>query len=129
METSNIPRFFWISLSFCMVVATLGILGIAFQSATVSIEFADAKITMSSALADVKEIKTDLELENMKLQNEKKALEKLLTDLKQATDNPENILQTFFMNHSFGDNFDKRADRLRDLNVKINTVDKIIRKD
>jgi len=112
-----------------MVVATLGILGIAFQSATVSIEFADAKITMSSALADVKEIKTDLELENMKLQNEKKALEKLLTDLKQATDNPENILQAFFMNHSFGDNFDKRADRLRDLNVKINTVDKIIRKD
>jgi hypothetical protein len=129
MEASNIPRFFWISLSFCMVVATLGILGIALQSATVSIEIADAKITMSSALADVKEIKTDLELENMKLQKEKEALEILLTDLKQATDNPKKILHAFLMNHSFGDNSDKRADRLRDLDVKINTVDKIIRKD
>jgi len=127
MEASNIPRFFWISLSFCMVVATLGLLGIAFQSATVSIEIADAKITMSSVLADVKEIRSGLELENMILLKEKEALENLLTELRRTGDDPKKILQTYLMDITLKGYFQERTDRLKDLDVKIKSMEKIIR--
>ena len=67
MDMSNVPKSFWHSLSFCMVVATLGLLFIAYKSSSVSIEIADAKINLSSALVTAKEIKSDLEAENERL--------------------------------------------------------------
>lgn len=127
MDTSTIPRFFWISLSFCMIVATLGILAIASQSASVSIEIADAKITMSSALADVKEIKSNLEFENQKLLKEKEALENLLEELNQTQDDPKNILQAHLKDFTIKSSFPEREDRFRDLDVKIQSMEKTIR--
>jgi len=67
MNPGNLPKTFWYALSFCMVAATLGLLVIAYRASTVSIEIADAKINLSSALSDVKEVKTNLEIENEKL--------------------------------------------------------------
>lgn len=67
MDMSNVPKSFWHSLSFCIVVATLGLLFIAYKSSSVSIEIADAKINLSSALVTAKEIKSDLEAENERL--------------------------------------------------------------
>lgn len=67
METANIPKMFWYALSFCMIVATLGLVYIAYRSTTVSIEIADAKINLSSALGQVQDIKADLEKENQRL--------------------------------------------------------------
>lgn len=128
METSNIPRFFWISLSFCMVIATLGILGIALRSATVSIEIADAKITMSSVLADVKEIKSNLEFENQSLLKEKEALENLLSELKQPQNNPQKILQTFLSDFTVEYKSFERTNRLQNLNNKINSMDKLLQR-
>ncbi|MDO8933448.1 MAG: hypothetical protein Q7U97_13725 [Rhodocyclaceae bacterium] len=69
MDTSNIPKSFWHALSFCMVTATLGIIFIAYRSSSVSIEIANAKISLSSALGTVKDIKSDLEKENERLKN------------------------------------------------------------
>lgn len=69
MDTSNIPKSFWYALSFCMVTATLGIIFIAYRSSSVSIEIANAKISLSSALGTVKDIKSDLEKENERLKN------------------------------------------------------------
>ncbi len=133
METSNIPRFFWIALSFCMVVATLGVLGIAWQSASVSIEIANAKITMSSALSDVKEIKTGLEKENQKLLEEKESLESLLAELKQSVNNPqqtpEKILEEFLTDAPVKTDIFQRENRLKDLGTKIDAVEKTIRKE
>lgn len=71
MDTSNIPRTFWLSLSFCMVVATLGLLFIAYRASTVTIEIANAKIELSSALSQAKEIKNDLEIEDNRIASEK----------------------------------------------------------
>lgn len=67
MDISNIPRTFWHALSICMLVATFGLIMIAYQASTVSIEIADAKISLSSAIATAKDIKSDLEKENERL--------------------------------------------------------------
>ena len=67
MDMANIPRSFWHALSFCMVAATLGLLYIAQSSSSVSIEIANAKIELSSAISQVKDIKSDLEAENIRL--------------------------------------------------------------
>lgn len=67
MSIDNLPRVFWYALSFCMVTATLGLLLIAYRASTVTIEIADAKINLSSALSAVKEVKSNLQAENEKL--------------------------------------------------------------
>lgn len=67
MDTANIPKTFWYALSFCMTVATLGLVYIAYRSTSVSIEIADAKINLSSAYGQVQDIKANLEVENERL--------------------------------------------------------------
>lgn len=67
MDMAAIPRSFWHALSFCMVAATLGLLYIAQSSSSVSIEIANAKIELSSAISQVKDIKSDLQTENIRL--------------------------------------------------------------
>ncbi len=64
MDTSNIPSTFWHALSFCMIVATIGFVYIAYRSTSVSIEIADTKITLNSALSTVVDMKSQLEREN-----------------------------------------------------------------
>ncbi len=68
MDITHIPKLFWNSLSFCMLTATIGILYIAYTSSSVSIEIADAKINLSSAVSTTKEIRSKLEKENERLQ-------------------------------------------------------------
>jgi len=75
MDVSQIPKSFWHSLSFCMVVATLGLLFIAYKASSVSIEIANTKIELSSALTKTKEIKSELEKENDRLKNVSSKLE------------------------------------------------------
>ncbi len=67
MEISHIPKSFWHAMSFCMVAATLGLLYIAYFSSSVSIEIANAKIELSSAIYQAKNIKNDLADENDRL--------------------------------------------------------------
>lgn len=67
MDISNIPRTFWHSLSFCMVVSTVGLLVIAYKASSVSIKIANAKIELSSAVSQTKEIKADLEAESARM--------------------------------------------------------------
>jgi len=67
MDAANIPKSFWYALSFCMIVATLGLVYIAYRSTSVSIEIADAKINLSSAFGQVQDIKANLEAENQRL--------------------------------------------------------------
>lgn len=80
MDTSNIPKAFWYSLSLCMVIATLGLLYIAYQSSSVSIEIANAKIELSSALSTTKEIKSELERENERLKQANQLLQARFTE-------------------------------------------------
>ena len=75
MDTSNIPKSFWHALSICMLTATFGILFIAYKSSTFSIEIANAKLTLSSAIATAKDIQNDLEQENERLKKDHKELQ------------------------------------------------------
>ncbi|HQT27183.1 MAG TPA: hypothetical protein PLK99_11425 [Burkholderiales bacterium] len=80
METSNIPGTFWHAPSICMIVATLGLVFIAYRSSSVSIEIADAKISLNSALSTAKDIRSDLEKENESLKAANQALKAKLAE-------------------------------------------------
>lgn len=80
MDLAHIPRSFWHALSACMLMSTIGLLMIAYRSATVSIEIADAKINLSSAMATAKEIKSELQSENERLQAANEQLQKAVQD-------------------------------------------------
>ena len=90
MDISNIPKSFWHALSFCMIVATLGITFIAYRSSSVSLEIANAKITLSSALSTVKDIKSNLEEENQRL---KRTNDELQTALKNSNGDVAKIIR------------------------------------
>jgi hypothetical protein len=79
MELSQVPKTFWHALSFCMVVATLGFVFIAYRASSVSIEIANAKINLSSALATVKDIQNDLATENERLKKANEDLQAQVT--------------------------------------------------
>lgn len=64
-----------------MIIATLGLLYIAHLSSTVSIQIANAKIELSSAINKTKELKGDLESENERLRTANSQLEKKLSVL------------------------------------------------
>lgn len=81
MDTNNIPKAFWYALSLCMLAATFGLLFIAYRSTTVSIEIANTKIELSSALSETKEIKSELEQENQRLKAASAELRKKVTEL------------------------------------------------
>lgn len=84
MEVSQIPKSFWHAASFCMVVATLGLLYIAYSSSSVSIEIANAKIELSSALSQAKDIKHELANENSRLVEANRLLREKIAKLEKA---------------------------------------------
>lgn len=92
METNNIPKSFWHALSICMIATTAVLLFIAAKSSTVSIEIANTKIELSSALAQTREIKQQLIEENKRLQEADqqriKQLETLTASLPAAVNSP-----------------------------------------
>jgi Skp family chaperone for outer membrane proteins len=88
MDTSHIPNTFWHSLSFCMVVSTVGLLVIAYKASSVSIEIANAKIQLSSAVSQTKEIKNDLEAESKRLVSANQLLQEKVGALEKSAKNP-----------------------------------------
>ena len=73
-----------------MVVATFGLVYIAYRASSVSIEIADAKINLSSALSTVKVIKSELEAEDERL---KRANDELQAKLKSATGDVAKVIR------------------------------------
>ncbi|MBA1145845.1 hypothetical protein H0Z60_02115 [Ectothiorhodospiraceae bacterium WFHF3C12] len=67
MDISHIPRSFWHAISFCLVTGTLGFLWIAYSATNVSLEIADAKIELSSAIAQAKDIRGELRADKSRL--------------------------------------------------------------
>ncbi|MDD5582248.1 MAG: hypothetical protein PHS99_03410 [Candidatus Marinimicrobia bacterium] len=75
-----------------MIVETLVLLSIAWRSTSLSIEISNAKISMSTILTKVKEIKNELKHENERLLEEKQTLNNLLETLKIIFRNSDNNL-------------------------------------
>jgi len=98
MDLTNIPKSFWHSLSFAVVVATLGLVVIAYRASSVSIEIADAKIQLISAISETRDFKSALEEENQRLkkagaelQQKIQALEQMLAPEKMRILKPEEL--------------------------------------
>ena len=84
MDTENIPRIFWHALSFCMVIATVGLLFIAYQSTTISLDTANTKTGLSTARSETKDIKAELQVENERLKKANKLLEEQIAMLERS---------------------------------------------
>jgi len=129
MTPSNIPRFFWISLSFCMIVATFGLLTIAWQSTSISIEVANAKINMSKAISEVRQIKDELEREQEILTEEKESLKDLLKNLEKAPDtssNPEELLMSYLSNRKTNWSTVQQKQRFNQLEHRLQSLEKTL---
>lgn len=53
---NSIPAVFWYSVSFCILIATCALSYAALKSSSVSIEIADTKISLLSAIKETQEI-------------------------------------------------------------------------
>lgn len=84
MDLAAIPRSFWHALSASVLIATCGLVFIAYQSSTVSVEIANAKIQLSSAITDTQGIKSDLERENERLRRASEVLQARIAELEQT---------------------------------------------
>lgn len=62
MDISNIPKPFWYSVSFCIVFLTISFVVIAWKSTSLTIEIANAKVSLSQAA-------THTEIANKQLMN------------------------------------------------------------
>ncbi len=92
MDTSNVPKTFWYSLSFCMVAGTIGLLFIAYRASSVSIEIANTKIELLSAVSQTKEIKAALEAESKRLSSANRLFQEKVAALEKSTKNSPSAL-------------------------------------
>jgi septal ring factor EnvC (AmiA/AmiB activator) len=76
MDTSNIPKLFWYTVSICILAVTFGVLHLAYKSSCVSIKFANIQIDLSVAAADLEEINSQLEEKNNMLAEARAELER-----------------------------------------------------
>jgi septal ring factor EnvC (AmiA/AmiB activator) len=76
MDTSNIPKLFWYTVSICILAVTFGVLHLAYKSSCVSIKFANIQIDLSAAAADLEEINRQLEEKNSMLAEGRAQLER-----------------------------------------------------
>jgi len=81
MDLNAIPKTFWHSISLAILVATLGLVWVAYRSGEVSIDFAsktvqisNAKADLAGALAKVETVAHTLEAENEALRTENEQL-------------------------------------------------------
>jgi len=70
VDISNIPKTFWHSISIAILIATIGLTIISYKSASVSIEIANTKISLLSAIAETEKLNESLRMKNNKLKNE-----------------------------------------------------------
>ena len=133
MDTSNIPKTFWHSLSFCMVVGTVGLLVIAYKASSVSIEIANAKIELSSAVSQTKEIKTDLEAESKRLISAKRLFQENVDALAKSAKSsksafPIEELTEALRQPAFAEGEFKHKSGFEALDAKIRSAQEAIRK-
>ena len=89
MDIQQIPKTFWHAVSLAVIVVSCGLTFIAYQASSVSIEIANAKITLSSevatsqvalksALDQARQAKLDVEQTYAELQSQYQQLQKII---------------------------------------------------
>ncbi|RKY49954.1 MAG: hypothetical protein DRP86_04375 [Candidatus Neomarinimicrobiota bacterium] len=112
-----------------MIVATFGLLTIAWQSTSISIEVANAKINMSKAISEVRQIKDELEREQEILTEEKESLKDLLKNLEKAPDtssNPEELLMSYLSNKKTNWSTVQQKQRFNQLEHRLQSLEKTL---
>jgi cell division protein FtsB len=92
LNESGIPKFFWYTISFCLLMVVFFLMWIAYKSQTVNIEIASTKIQLVSSIREVEDAYSALKLKdeamkaaNALLEEENKSLKKQLASLNVPT--------------------------------------------
>ena len=90
MDISQIPKAFWYSISFSIVIIALTFSWAAYNSRGMTIEIANAKVAISGQLSDIDKINNQLQLQSEQLEKTKKSLEEKIKNLetRQAKSTP-----------------------------------------
>ena len=91
MDTSNIPKTFWHSLSVAVLACTAMLLVIAYRSTDVSIRIANAKIDLKRGVAEVERLNKDLEAENERLKAAQDRLEQKYQEIERTLKRPGTV--------------------------------------
>ncbi len=81
MEASQIPRTFWHTVSASLLAATVVLLYIALKSTSISIEIANAKISLNTAISETEQLNQELREQNEALIGAKEELERKYNEL------------------------------------------------
>ncbi len=81
MDISNIPKTFWYSASFCIVLLTISFVVIAWKSTSLTIEIANAKIGLSQAATRTEVVNEQLRQYTEELNEERNQLESLRAEI------------------------------------------------
>ena len=91
METSQIPRTFWHAVTVSLLAATLVLLYIALKSTSISIEIANAKINLNTAISETEQLNQELREQNEALLAAKEELERKYDELVSSLGSREQI--------------------------------------
>ncbi|MCG2709048.1 MAG: hypothetical protein L6246_01835 [Thermodesulfovibrionales bacterium] len=108
-----------------MVVATIGLLIIAYKSSSVSIEIANTKIELSSVITKTKEIRNELQIEDERLKQANKELQEKLKAPKLNEATSKIMLEEL---KKSGQRIEMSKERFKDLDAKIQSAEKAIKK-
>lgn len=87
MPNTDIPRSFWHAVSLCLLTTTVVLLYVAVKSSTVSIEIANAKISLNGAISETEELNQELQEQNEELIKAQEELREKYEQLVAATRN------------------------------------------
>lgn len=137
MDTSNIPRFFWYTVSVCIFAVTFGVLYLAYRSTSVSIEVANVKIELSAAAADLEGINRELEEKNnvlaetrAELERREKNLAELVSSTSARTIEVDEIRKLVLLANTkvVMPKTKIPNEKFKTLDKRLNTVQKVVRK-
>jgi malate synthase len=94
MQTSQIPKTFWHTVSVSLLAATVVLLYIALRSTSISIEIANAKINLNTAISETEQLNQELREQNEALLAAKEELQRKYEELMSSFGPRETISRT-----------------------------------
>jgi|GEM_PF-1660243 len=92
MDISSIPRSFWHAVSASLLIVTVGLTVATYKSRSLSIEIANARITVSNAAGETDQIRQELEQKSRELEEKARELNELNAALEQKVEDLRNQL-------------------------------------
>ncbi len=119
LNDEGIPKFFWWTISFCLIALTVGLLFIVDKSQSVSIEIANAKIQTISNITKIDDAYEQLKKANDKLEENNKELQNKINEFNKATTKPIPIAVPLLKRETINPDLEKSISNLKNIRSEI----------